>query len=91
MHTYGENHAFRFVEGIWCHRKSRQIRVLFRKRPYLHHTCATCSKLPPYTCNVVNHKKCIEQASNSKPPFPDLPFLREYELHFLNVHILSMV
>ena len=26
MRTYGVNQAFRFVEGIWLHRKSRQIR-----------------------------------------------------------------
>ena len=26
MRTHGANQAFRFVEGIWLHRKSRQIR-----------------------------------------------------------------
>ena len=26
MRTYGVNQVFRFVEGIWLHRKSRQIR-----------------------------------------------------------------
>ena len=26
--THGVNQAFRFVEGIWLHRKSRQIRFL---------------------------------------------------------------
>ena len=26
MRTHGVNQAFRFVEGIWLHRKSRQIR-----------------------------------------------------------------
>ena len=26
MRTYGVNQAFRFVEGIWLHRKCRQIR-----------------------------------------------------------------
>ena len=31
MRTYGVNHAFRFVEGIWLHRKIRRIRKCFRK------------------------------------------------------------
>ena len=26
MHPYGVNQEFRFVEGIWLHRNSRQIR-----------------------------------------------------------------
>ena len=46
-HTYGGNQAFRFVKGIWFHRKSRQIRI-FWKRPVLHYTCATCVELPSY-------------------------------------------
>ena len=40
MRTYGVKQGFRFVEGIWLHRKSSRIRFLFRKRPMLHHTCA---------------------------------------------------
>ena len=44
--TYGVNQAFRFVEGICLHRKSRQIRFFFGK--YLFHMCATFSELPPY-------------------------------------------
>ena len=47
LRKYGVKQAFRFFEGIWLHRKSRQIRF-FRKRPILHHTCATCSELPSY-------------------------------------------
>ena len=35
------NHAFQFVEGIWLHRKSRQIRLFFGKRPCFRHSCAT--------------------------------------------------
>ena len=31
LRTYGVNQAFRFVEGIWLHRKSHQIRFFFRK------------------------------------------------------------
>ena len=47
MRTYGVNLTFRYVEGIWLHRKSRQMRERKkRKRPILHHTCATCSELP---------------------------------------------
>ena len=31
MRTYGVNQAFRFVEGIWLDRKSRQIRFFSEK------------------------------------------------------------
>ena len=31
MRTYGVNQAFRFVEGIWLHRKSRQIHFFTEK------------------------------------------------------------
>ena len=34
MRTYGVNQAFQFVEGIWLHRKSRQIRFFFSERPF---------------------------------------------------------
>ena len=47
-HGANVNQVFRFVKGTWLHRKSRQIRILFRKRPILLHTCATCSELPSY-------------------------------------------
>ena len=47
MRTHGVNQAFRFVEGIWLHRKSHQIRFFFfEKRPCLHHTCATGNEQP---------------------------------------------
>ena len=48
MRTYGVNQAFRLVEGILLHRKSRQIQFFFRKRTNLHHPCAACSELPSY-------------------------------------------
>ena len=32
MRTYGENQAFRFVEGILLHRKSHQIRFFFSEK-----------------------------------------------------------
>ena len=32
MRTHGVNQAFRFVEGIWLHRKSHQIRFLFSEK-----------------------------------------------------------
>ena len=48
MRTYGVNQVFRFVEGIWLHRKSCQVSFNFRKRPILLYTCATCSELPSY-------------------------------------------
>ena len=53
MRTDGVNQASRFVEGIWLHRKSRQIQDENRKRPILHHTCAICSELPSYICTMV--------------------------------------
>ena len=31
MRTYGVKQEFRFADGIWLHRKSRQIRFFFRK------------------------------------------------------------
>ena len=47
MRTYGVNQEFLFVERIWLHQKSRQIRFFFsRKIPFLHHACATCSEHP---------------------------------------------
>ena len=33
----GVNQVFRFVEGIWLHRKSRQIEFFYRIRPILLH------------------------------------------------------
>ena len=32
VRTYGVNQVFRFVESIWLHRKSRQIRFSYRKK-----------------------------------------------------------
>ena len=52
VRTYGVIQAFRFVEGIWLHRKSRKILFFFRKRPILLHTCAACSELPSYKINT---------------------------------------
>ena len=46
MRTHGVNQAFRFVEGIWLHRKSHQIRFFFGKRPCFHHSCATWNEQP---------------------------------------------
>ena len=50
IRTYGVN---RFVEDIRLHRNSRQIQRTFRKRPILHHTCATYSELPSYISTMV--------------------------------------
>ena len=42
MRTHLANQAFRVVEGIWLHRKSRQIRFFsLGKRPCFHHSCVT--------------------------------------------------
>ena len=51
MHTYGVKQGFRFVEGIWLHPKSSENRFFFGKKPILHHTCATCSRLP--SCIII--------------------------------------
>ena len=32
MHTYEVNQAFRFVEGIWLHRKSRKSEFFFSEK-----------------------------------------------------------
>ena len=32
MRTHGVNQAFRFVEGIWLHRKSLQILLIFSEK-----------------------------------------------------------
>ena len=32
MRTHGVNQAFRFIEGIWLHRKSHQIRFFFSEK-----------------------------------------------------------
>ena len=52
MCTHGVNHTFRFVEGIWLHRKRNKIRFFFEKWPCLHHTCATWNEQPS---NIKNH------------------------------------
>ena len=48
MRKYGVHQEFRFDEGIWVHRKSRQIRFFFsrKKRPCLHYTGATWNEQP---------------------------------------------
>ena len=47
MRTHGVYQAFRFVDGIWLHRKSHQVRfIFFGKRPCLHHTCTTWNEQP---------------------------------------------
>ena len=53
MRTYGVNQKFRFVEGIWSHRKGHQIRTFSGKKTCLHHTCATCAELPSYKSTMM--------------------------------------
>ena len=49
MRTYGVNEAFRFVEGIRLHRKSRQIRKKHSEKtsfaPYVHTILELPSKI----------------------------------------------
>ena len=46
LRTHGVNQAFRFVEGIWLHRKIRQIGYFYPKRPIFLHACATLNEQP---------------------------------------------
>ena len=57
VRTYGLNPVFRFVEGIWLYRKSRQIRIFFGNRPILLHTCATCSELQYHTSTMTRSNR----------------------------------
>ena len=43
---------FDFLKAFSIHRKSRQIRVCFRKLPIIHRTCAKCSQLPTYISTI---------------------------------------
>ena len=36
MRTHGVNQAFRFVEGIWLHRESHQMRFFHRKKTFFY-------------------------------------------------------
>ena len=36
VRTYGVNQVFQYVEGIWLHRMSRQIKNIFEERPILY-------------------------------------------------------
>ena len=64
MCTYGVNQAFRFVKSIRLHQESRQN----RKRPILHHTCATCSDLPSYISTMIQGDKSSYSALKAWPP-----------------------
>ena len=57
LRTNGVQQEFRFVEGMWLHRKSCQIRFFFsRKIPFLHHACATYSEQPSNIKTMVIHR-----------------------------------
>ena len=58
VRTYGINQIFRFVEGIWLHRKTRQTRRKFQEKTILHYTCATYSELPS-NIRTMTTTKCI--------------------------------
>ena len=53
VRTYGVNLVIRFVEGIWLHRKSRQLRFFFRKGPILLYKCATFTERPFYINTII--------------------------------------
>ena len=68
VRTYGVNQVFRFVKGIWLHRKSCQIRFIW-KRPILLHTCATSSEVPSYISTMgetVQKKQRKKQKNKQK-------------------------
>ena len=46
MRTHGVNQTFRFVEGIWLHRKSHQIGYFYPQGPIFLHACATWNEQP---------------------------------------------
>ena len=49
MHTYGVHQAFRFIECIWSHRKSRQIRFFSSEKTFFtSYVRNICSELPSY-------------------------------------------
>ena len=52
MRTYGVNQTFLcYIERVVKAQEKN------RKRPISHHTCATCSKLPPYISTMGNPGK----------------------------------
>ena len=55
MRTYGVNQLFRFDEGIWLHRKSRQPRFFFGKD--LFYTILHNSELPSCISTMPHDKQ----------------------------------
>ena len=87
MHTYGINQGFWIVVDIWLHRKSRQIQKKNQKRPILHQTCATCSKLPSYISTMRWWDTVITIVSTSSFHFLHL-FHRTPTPHDHNISIM---
>ena len=76
--------TFRFVEGIWCHRKSVVKSIFFlRKRLTLQHTCVTCPELPSYISTL--YKAFIFRLTNSNI-FLDIATLIKSILCYLVPH-----
>ena len=48
MRTHGLHQALRFVEGIWLHRKSRQLRFHFSEKDLVFFIRATLNEQPSY-------------------------------------------
>ena len=53
VRTYGMNQTFRIVEGIWLHRKSRQIFLLGK---YLFYFIRTCFEQTSYISTMAMRK-----------------------------------
>ena len=53
MRTNGVRQGFRFVEGMWLHRKSSQIRFFSRKRHISHHNIRAYSELSNHLIKIM--------------------------------------
>ena len=65
MRTHGVNQAFRFVEGIWLHRKSRRIRFFFFSEKDLVFIFPAQHEQPSYIKTMRQGRLCIINLNNS--------------------------
>ena len=85
MRTHGVKQAFRFVEGIWLHGKSRQIRFIYSsEETFLLHTCAICSELPFYISTMYCTSSVLAKIALGKG-FDFKPCLKIIYRFFFNV------
>ena len=60
VRTNGVSQVFRFVVGIWLHKKVVKSDI-FRKLPILLRSSGPCSELPSYICTMVRTIPDINQ------------------------------